>query len=74
MFLFSAAHCFTTNSKGSAVLNPPGRYKIGVGKYYLNFSDQRDVMAQYSDVNKLYFYTKQLSNNFFVIGEKNNDS
>lgn len=45
-----AAHCFAKNTRGNAI-NSPSRYKVGVGKYYLNYLDSRDVMAQYSEVS-----------------------
>lgn len=44
-----AAHCFARNNRGNA-LNPPSRYKVGAGKYYLSYLDSRDTMAQYSEV------------------------
>lgn len=54
-FCIVAAHCFAKNTRGNA-LNPPSRYKIGVGKYYLGYSDPRDAMSQYSEVGRKFLF------------------
>lgn len=47
---FLAAHCVSQESGDPF---PKEIVKIAVGKYYNKYMDERDVEAQYSDVNTI---------------------
>ncbi|KAJ8952892.1 hypothetical protein NQ318_006508, partial [Aromia moschata] len=48
--ILTAAHC-VTNSRGEVI--PKEKIRIAVGKYYIKYNDNRDIEAQYSEIDQV---------------------